>query len=356
MNQQIVILLFVGLPLLAFSSTRTQHRQTCAIEDAGFEVRDLLVWLQAQGFPKGLNVSVALDASAGIKRRPDEPPVTAEALAWNGYDIALKPALEPICLARKPLDGSVVHNATAWGCGPLNIDGCRIGTSKPVPARVGGRAGGGWGMGKNDGTGSAYDPTTGRWPTGVMLDDGAVAALDGQAPGASRFFFTAKVSTAEREAGCEQLPARGGAATVGRKAGSAGLNNPRAGAGRSASETHNHHPTLKPIALTTYLARLLLPPPRETPRCILVPFAGTGSEMIGACLAGWDEVVGIECNAEYLTIAQARLAHWVDRQEARAALWVPRCCKGTSQAQQGQRCRPHEPRSLYPSAPVRMGA
>lgn len=132
----------------------------------------------------------------------------------------------------------------------------------------------------------------------------------GDSGGASRFFFCAKPSSSERNFGCEHLPLRSaGEATGGREEGSDGLNSPRSGAGRTGG-ARNFHPTIKAIKLTKYFATLLLPPARETPRRILTPFAGSGSEMIGAMRAGWEECVGIEQDADFVTIASARLARW----------------------------------------------
>jgi site-specific DNA-methyltransferase (adenine-specific) len=128
--------------------------------------------------------------------------------------------------------------------------------------------------------------------------------------GASRFFYTAKASRAEREFGCEALPARTGAAAVEREEDSAGVQSPRAGAGRTTKTVRNHHPTVKPIALAKYLATLILPPTHVGKRRLLVTYSGSGSEMIGAIRAGWDEVDGIEREAEYVAIARARLDRW----------------------------------------------
>ena len=133
----------------------------------------------------------------------------------------------------------------------------------------------------------------------------------GDSGSAARFFYCAKADTSERDAGLTHMPVLTGGQATDREDGSAGLRNPRAGAGRNGG-TRNPHPTVKPIALTTYLARLILPPERDTPRRILVPFAGTGSEIIGARLAGWDEAIGIELEPEYAAIAEARIRHHTD--------------------------------------------
>jgi site-specific DNA-methyltransferase (adenine-specific) len=128
--------------------------------------------------------------------------------------------------------------------------------------------------------------------------------------GASRFFYVAKVDKWERDFGCELLPLRAPADTVDRKPDSAGIGNARAGAGRSGEGVRNHHPTLKPIELTTRYARLILPPPRPSPRRLLNIFSGSGSEAIGAIRAGWDEIVCVEMDPEYVEIARHRVRRW----------------------------------------------
>jgi site-specific DNA-methyltransferase (adenine-specific) len=307
-----------GAPLLAFGGSRTYHRMACGIEDAGFELRDCLMWLYGTGFPKSLNLQGD----------------------WDGYGTALKPGHEPIALARKPLDGTMSENVARWGVGGLAIDACRIGTGEdktPAPRARGTSVPWFTTAGANLGG----DDSKGRWPGNVLLDEEAAALLDaevghlkggtavrsrssgntchtdtprgplpdlgyGDSGGPSRFFYCTKVNTKEREAGCEGLPLRSAGEITDREDGSDGLNSPRAGAGRTGG-ARNNHPTLKPIALTTWLAKLICPP---NPGVILVPFAGAGSEMIGAVKAGWPMVFGIEREAEYIEIAHARLKHW----------------------------------------------
>lgn len=366
-----------GAALLAFGGARTFHRIATGIEDAGFELRDSLCWLYGKGFPKSRNVSIDLDKAAGAERRvvevrgtkaaglqdggyttriPDVRTAAASPLArqWEGYGTALKPAWEPIILARKPLEGTIASNVTTWGTGALAIDACRIGDEPRHNPPAGNKPGG-----------SSYNLSAvgmpadaegrdcfGRWPANVALDEEAAAALDATQPrtksnpnprnnaaranlakgaerarvsapqhadegGPSRFFYCAKVSTREREFGCEGLALKSaGEATGGRVDGSAGLDNPRAGAGRTGG-ARNHHPTLKPLALARWLARLILPPTPDA--TLLIPYAGAGSEMIGALQAGWPIVLGIEGEAEYIEIARARLAAWGAEEEGRAA-------------------------------------
>lgn len=266
-----------GAPLIAFSGTRTYHRTVVAIEDAGFEIRDCLAWMYGSGFPKSLDVSKAIDAKAGAVRevqservtgwsgtlgggatlgglsKPDvrrvTVPASAASAAWDGYGTSLKPAFEPACLARKPLEGTVASNVQRWGVGALAIDACRIGrtngdrteygrdteiASSPSVAMGAFRAA----------TPYAPDPC-GRWPANVLFDEEAAAVLDAQSGdrpgmssggtgrtdasmfgvggitkletvrgdngGASRFFYVAKASREERDLGCEHLPHRSAA-------------------------------------------------------------------------------------------------------------------------------------------------
>lgn len=378
-----------GAPLLSFGGARTFHRVAVGVEDAGFELRDCLTWLYAKGFPKSLNVGLAIDKAAGaerevigidedrLRRKPNgmqtpgataygysktqqetdariTAPATELAQQWDGYGTALKPAWEPIILARKPLEGTVASNVAKWGVGGLAIDACRIEASSRPLIQSGTKtapAVDGWG---GLGQGSRFSGTTdeGRWPANLCFDEEAAAQLDaavGNRPsrksvtrngggnqggpvfanreskarpdsgrnengGPSRFFFCSKVSTKEREHGCGLLPHRSaGEATGGRQDGSAGLANPRAGAGRTGG-AHNHHPTLKPIALTRWLASLIKPPTEDC--TLLVPYSGAGSEIIGALQAGWPAVVGIEGEADYIEIANARIAAWGQKEAA----------------------------------------
>lgn len=341
--REVLRVLRPGAHLMAFGGTRTFHRQVCAIEDAGFEIRDCLMRL-----PKSLDVSRAVEP-----RPPGTPPKTDAGKRWLGAGTALKPAWEPITLARKPLEGTVAANVTAHGTGALAIDACRLGesggTAKGDPPK--GASNGIYGNGIN-GACEVVDLGKGRWPANVAMDEEAGAMLDaevgdrpgmsgggkhrkdyaggmfsavdststarGDSGGPSRFFYSAKVSTKEREAGCEALPLLSGGEMTDREDGSAGLESPRAGAGRGGG-SRNRHPTLKPITLATWLAKMLCPPAGiGRPRVCLVPFSGAGSEMIGALLGGFDVVIGIELDqdeegkeAGYIATAEARLAHWV---------------------------------------------
>jgi site-specific DNA-methyltransferase (adenine-specific) len=332
-----------GAHLLAFGGTRTFHRLACAIEDAGFEIRDCMQWLYGSGFPKSHDVSRAIDREEGA---------TEAARQWDGHGTALKPAWEPIIVARKPLDGTVAQNVQQWGCGGLAIDACRI-DGAPDPASWTAKRADGDGLGRL-GQRSAnvaamnaglIQPPTGRWPANVILDEEAGAMLDaqsgnrpgmssggkhkpgskggmfgaidcehtarGDSGGASRFFYQAKASRSERDAGLEEFEARSRAEATRRKEGSAGSKNAAAGAG--GENCRNIHPTVKPIALARYLARLILPPIPDAR--MLTPFSGSGSEVIGALQAGWSHVDGIDSWDVAVRISRARIAHWASRIE-----------------------------------------
>lgn len=264
-----------GAWLLSFGGARTFHRVAVGLEDAGFELRDCLSWLYGSGFPKSLNVG-------------------------NGYGTALKPAWEPILLARKSPVGTIAKTLAAYGTGALAIDACRIDCDDKTPAPTARGDSRPWFT--TAGADLGGDDSKGRWPANVIFDETASQTLE-----QSRYFYCAKVSTKEREHGCAALPMRTAGECTERVDGSKGLENPRAGAGRGAG-ARNHHPTLKPIALTTWLATLIRPlTPDAT---ILVPYSGAGSEMIGALEAGWPCVFGIDGEAEYIDIAHARIAAW----------------------------------------------
>jgi DNA modification methylase len=261
-----------GAFLVAFGGTRTYHRLTCAIEDAGWEIRDCLSWLYGSGFPKSHNGP------------------------WGGT--ALKPAWEPIILARKPLVGTVASNVAQYGTGGLNIDGCRIGTGDDRTS--GGNQGSmpqpmSWG----EATGRER-PDGGRWPANVVLDEEAAGMFP-----ESRFFYTAKASRKEREAGLEGMPIRAaGSKNVGESSGR-DPSNPRNTMGQAEVRAANHHPTVKPIALMRWLCRLVTPPNGV----VLDPFTGSGTTGCAAVLEGF-RFVGIEREAEYVEIAEKRIAHW----------------------------------------------
>ena len=266
-----------GGHLLAFSGSRTYHRMACAIEDAGFYVRDQIMWLYGSGFPKSLNLP-------------------------GGLGTALKPAHEPICMARKPLDGTVAASVLKYGTGAINVDGCRIRLADGEAARTGNtERSSAVGYGVASWHKSGTTPNHGRWPANV-LHDGSDEATEGLRD-AARYFYCAKASRADREHGCEELPARSGAEAVERDEDSAGMASPRAGAGRTAASVRNHHPTVKPTELMRYLCRLVTPPGG----LVLDPFTGSGSTGRGAVMEGF-RFIGCEQSEEYVAIARARIA------------------------------------------------
>ena len=358
-----------GGHLVSFGGTRTYHRLTCGLEDAGFEIRDCLAWLFGSGFPKSLDVSKAIDKANGAEREvvgvnPNggrtgtsmfgqvvtdgtdmvwTVPATPDAERWKGWGTALKPAFEPIVLARKPLAGTVAANVLAHGTGALNVDGCRIELAELAEGETGadvynGPTGPGFSM---DGTRAipAIEVTgndLGRWPANVLLDENAADLLDEQtgevgaaapvkgtepmapafsgnlygAPakgsdahpfyadrgGASRFMYVAKADRAEREHGLQHRT---------RKAllWSSGEQSPGTfQADGTNREVANHHPTVKPIALMTWLVRLITPPGG----LVLDPFMGSGSTGIAALREGFD-FIGVEREPEYVAIARDRI-------------------------------------------------
>lgn len=313
-----------GAHLLAFGGTRTYHRMACAIEDAGFEIRDQIGWAYGSGFPKSLDVSKAIDKAAGAERKvvgtmrtnvgiqggnftngsqtgevKITAPTTEAAKQWDGWGTALKPAWEPICVARKPISGTVAENVQQHGTGALNIDGCRVAHASEEDrssAFPGGRLTS-HGSGSLAGPGAAQDVTRagfeaqqspiGRWPANLIHDGsdevvalfpaeaGAAAPVtarngdkfrntfgkfagnideqgstfQGDAGSAARFFYCAKVSPSERG--------------------------------------DSEHPTMKPLALMRYLVRLVTPPGGMT----LDPFGGSGTTAVAAIEEGFSITV-----------------------------------------------------------------
>ncbi|QWY82042.1 DNA methylase [Mycobacterium phage Marsha] len=278
MWEQCLRVLKPGGHLLAFGGSRTWHRLTVAIEDAGFEIRDSIAWLYGSGFPKSLDVSKAIDKAAGAER---------EVRQWQGWGTALKPAFEPIVVARKPLVGTVAANVLEHGTGALNIDACRIGTAQ------------------------------GRWPTNVVLDGTQADELDAQSG-------IQKSGTAvQRNGGGQKI--FGGIAGGENSAGArpdAGYND-EGGASRffpvfkyqakaPAKERPSYvnedgakvmHSTVKPLTLMRWLARLVCPPGGV----ILDPFAGSGTT-VEACLVEGFDCIAIENEADYIPLIEHRIS------------------------------------------------
>jgi len=274
-----------GAMLLAFGGTRTHHRLMCAIEDAGWQIRDAIFWVYGSGFPKSHNIGKATQDSQ-----------------WDGYGTALKPAYEIIVLAMKPLDGTFANNALTWGVAGLNIDGGRVAHDEPTKYTE--RDNEMW-LGARRNTNTLASPApSGRWPANLIHDGseevtalfpvtkstpggmtkfGGVFGNNGEVKSnaiytdegsAARFFYCAKASRKERNAG---LPD-----------------------GESSS-----HPTVKPLALMRYLCKLTATPTGGT---VLDMFAGSGSTGCAAVLEGRD-FIGIDLDADYVEIARRRIAH-----------------------------------------------
>lgn len=367
-----------GAHLVAFGGTRTYHRMVCAIEDAGFEIRDQIGWLYGSGFPKSFDVSKAIDKAArGVPQggsdptsrnhgrfkggRSDDNPsgrgfgagpgafmleagerhgarreLVAEAQRWQGWGTALKPAWEPIVLARKPLVGTVAANVLEHGTGAINVDACRVdGGARPWRdlRDNGDRLFDG---GIRQGSQVAPDTTLGRWPANIVHDgsedvlqafpeaSGAVARDTGHeptghgfrgnvygAPGkqgrqpsdrrdgggsAARFFYCAKADRNDRNDGLDGMPAR----VVGVWGGD---EDDLSEGKKTTIPRRNHHPTVKPTDLMRWLCRLVTPPGGT----ILDPFTGSGSTLKAAELEGFN-AIGIELSADYIDIARRRIA------------------------------------------------
>tara|TARA_R100000458_G_scaffold24767_1_gene22304 strand:- start:101 stop:1276 length:1176 start_codon:yes stop_codon:yes gene_type:complete len=312
-----------GGHLVAFGGTRTVHRLATAIEDAHFEIRDMISWIYYSGFPKSLCVSKAIDREAGAERdviglsqhKPGiangtqghstvggtyakhvviTAPATEAAKKWAGYGTALKPSVEPAVLARKPLAGTVAANVLEHGTGALNIDGSRFAYGDPA-----------W-PGPGEVFQSVQNPS---FKNEVFLGSVDRHMSQSQSHELGRWpaniYAHPKASRSEREAGCERLPGRTGAEATDRRAGSAGLDNPRAGAGRTADRVKNHHPTVKPIGVMRWLCKLTGGQPGSV---ILDPFMGSGTTGCAAVLEGFD-FIGIEREPEYMQICEARIRH-----------------------------------------------
>jgi site-specific DNA-methyltransferase (adenine-specific) len=350
-----------GGHLLAFSGSRTYHRMTVAIEDAGFDIRDQIMWLYGSGFPKSHDVSKAIDKLAGAEReaittakrsnakghvtnyskweRQEEynitAPATDAAKEWNGWGTALKPAHEPICVARKPLIGTVAENVLTHGTGGINVDGCRVGNeggTKASEVFPNTKTNNSYGNGLNENK-KPISINNGRWPANI-IHDGSAEVLAGfpESSGgafpkkakasnffmgigaiaenrmemndkgsAARFFYCAKASKKDRDEGLEGFEEKpyvffqtGNGASGKPSSLSEGLN----------TQYRNTHPTVKPTNLMQYLCRLVTPPNGV----ILDPFLGSGSTGKAAIYEGF-QFVGFDLSAEYVEISRARIEY-----------------------------------------------
>ena len=385
-----------GGHLLAFAGTRTQHRMAVRIEDAGFEIRDMIAWVYGSGFPKSLDVSKAIDKmdaaeeqqarryrftewvrSTGITfKQIDEAtgtnmgghyttaasqpaimtrehleacrhllgevpawvekeadirsvesknfakrevvgqhktdmgglggerlgqaggnitaPSTDAAKQWQGWGTALKPALEPITVARKPLVGTMAENVLQHGTGAINVDGGRVG-KREKEQFIGAKSGTVNSYGNYFYEKSGTPLPEGRWPAN-FIHDGSEEATD-LLKDSARFFYCAKASKADRDAGLDGSHSK--QMDESRKHGNPGGDNPR---NRGVQGRTNFHPTVKPTDLMRYLCRLVTPPSG----IVLDPFMGSGSTGKAAMMEGF-AFVGIEREAEYIDIAKARI-------------------------------------------------
>ena len=340
---------------MAFASARGWHRLACAIEDAGLRIHpSIFLWAFGSGFPKATRIDTQIDKAAGAEReiigfskwhspgrkkawgngvkygtckataeghdgKIETAPATPLAKAWAGHRYglqALKPAVEPIIVFQRKYEGKPVDSIVKTGAGALNIDGARIGTPPPSVPQPRFNSPTGLIYGFQSGVGRIKQMSQsdkGRWPANFVLDEEAARRLGrqsgitnmsgpntergwssngkGDTGTAARFFLNVdwKLEQSDPVLYCPKAS---------RKERDAGL------------ERRNDHPTLKPIKLTQWLATLLLPPKEYAPRRILIPFAGSGSEMIGALRAGWEDIIGIELEEEYCKIAEARLKYW----------------------------------------------
>lgn len=374
-----------GGHLLAFFGTRTQDMGTLAIRLAGFEIRDSIAWVYGSGFPKSMDVSKAIDKAAGAEREVTRPgvarrdgfgedwdtgdsstrprydnPVTDTALQWQGWGTALKPALEPITVARKPLMGIVAANVLAHGTGAINVDACRIPLNGDFKCKANGRP-------SQTGLGDNYDPamanqpdTIGRWPANLIHDGsaevvalfpanaGAAAPVKGteasaasignvtgkrarvagefhaDSGSAARFFYCAKTSKRDRNEGLDDLPDAILARSCQAQAQAARGNTveEEGGAFNKARVTKNNHPTVKPTDLMAYLCRLVTPPGGT----VLDPFMGSGSTGKAAMREGFN-FIGCELSEDYLAIARARITHELAKRQVVADLEQAVCAE-----------------------------
>ena len=348
-----------GGHLLAFAGTRTQHRMAVRIEDAGFEIRDMIAWVYGSGFPKSLDVSKAIDKAAGAERevlserfrglnagkssgicgntvpRTDKvtAPATEAARQWQGWGTALKPALEPITVARKPLISTVAENVLAHGTGALNIDGCRVGAEKATGWGGGGSKLYEGGLSRESGEARLQD--AGRWPANLIHDgsDEVLAGFPetsqqgskklkdcpsdtfgggskdstfyGDKGSAARFFYCAKANKKDRDEGLDGFEAKatafGNQAQAELKRGNLDHDDGNSGMNK-VKMRQNIHPTVKPTDLMRYLCRLVTPPGGV----VLDPFTGSGSTGKAAMLEGFS-FIGCELSEEYAAIANARI-------------------------------------------------
>jgi site-specific DNA-methyltransferase (adenine-specific) len=306
------------------------------IEDAGFEIRDMIAWVYSSGMPKSHNISIAIDRTMGAERevvgKLSNPgstapriamgdgwqpspnitaPATAEAKQWDGWGTSLKPAMEPITVARKPLEGTVAANVLEYGTGGINVDGCRVGTGQrfntpasPTSASRKSRVVAGYRHDDGIGPGSAGGEVTGRWPANLIHDGSdEVVGLFPESQSYKGNFRKGKVKNQTRlnnssyaEVNCEYSDTGSAARFFYCAKASKGDRN------EGLTTQSNIHPTVKPTDLMRYLCRLITPPGGT----VLDPFMGSGSTGKAALLEGFT-FIGIDLDAEYCRIAEERL-------------------------------------------------
>jgi DNA modification methylase len=347
-----------GGHLLSFSGSRTYHRMVVRIEDAGFEIRDQIMWVYGSGFPKSHNIGKAVDKLQGNERevvgpskyndrRPNPPQselykqgghqeiVTKGTSEWEGWGTALKPAHEPIVMARKPLsEKTVAENVLRWGTGGLNIDDCRIEYNDDKPHSVSTEREGGNSWNKDYQRTEDWEPNnTGRWPANIIFDEEAGQVLDQQSGiskstpdkritktptgemfgtgkitshndkgGASRFFYCPKASKKDRDEGMDGFENKQIYSKENGKFGYGNKDGDNFGDRIENVKRKNYHPTVKPTELMLYLIKLVTPVNGTVLDC----FLGSGSTGKAAVRGGFD-FIGIEKEEEYIKIAEARI-------------------------------------------------
>ena len=329
-SRQCLRVLKPGGHLIAFAATRTIHKIMVSVEKAGFEIRDLLSWLYFSGFPKSMNISKQIDKMAGAEREvigrkkgvrgadgtghesampgkaigvkqvsidiPITKPATPDAIKWDGWGTGLKPAQEPAVLARKPIEKglSITANVLKHGTGSLNIDKSRFGYGDPC-----------W-VGPQE----RYKDGDGRETGASLIGWGKSAAMNGfelqshfQGRWPANIYQCAKPSRSERDQGLEDFEPHTPPAVECHGVDSKGLQSPRAGSGRTASEVKNYHPTVKPVKLMDWLVGLVTP----LDGVVLDTFGGSGTTGLAANLAGYKWIL-IEKNPDYCSIIHGRIA------------------------------------------------
>jgi len=311
-----------GAHLLAFGGTRMFHRLACAIEDAGWEIRDCVMWVHGMGFPKSHNIGKAIDRERGAERMVigDNPnnrknrksgivfqtnrdkskittPSTVDAARWEGWGTALKPAWEPVLVCRKPIAAgmTVAVNVVRYGTGAVNVEACRIGSTVetwPSSRSYGGKTSCNFTSSKitHRAQATGFVPS-GRWPAN-LIHDGSEEVID-PLGSAARFFYCAKADATDRNEGCDSLPLRDAGSRTGDIDGSL-----RA----EPLQRRNNHPTVKPNDLMRWLCRLVTPPGGT----VLDPFMGSGSTGKAAIAEGF-RFVGIDLSTGFCDIAAARI-------------------------------------------------